>query len=302
VNSWHSYPSIYNLGHRAIAELLQRDVLVEEKVDGSQFSFGIFDGELKCRSKGAQLHVDAPDKMFSAGVAAVKERAEQLTPGWTYRGEYLAKPRHNGLVYSRIPRGHVVLFDVNTAEADYLTHAEKVTEAERLDFDVVPALFTGRLEHITDFRRFLETESILGGQKIEGVVVKPAAYDLFGPDKKVLMGKFVSEAFKEVHAAAWKKDNPTGKDKLSELGDSYCTQARWQKALIHLKERGLIADDVRDIGTLIKEVPEDIKRECEDEIKAALFAWAWPHIRRMTTRGMPEWYKEELLKKQFETP
>jgi hypothetical protein len=45
-----------------------------------------------------------------------------------------------------------------------------------------------------------------------------------------------------------------------------------------------------------------VKRECEEEIKEKLFAFAWPHIARMSTRGLPEWYKELLLKKQFEVP
>src|SRR5712672_2755316 len=93
-SSWHSYPSIYNLGHKAIQDLLTGPVLVEEKVDGSQFSFGIFEvpvqggydprngeqtginpgdlRELKVRSKGAVMHPDAPEKMFTEGVNAVK--------------------------------------------------------------------------------------------------------------------------------------------------------------------------------------------------------------------------------------
>lgn len=53
-DSWHSYPSTFALGHRAIADLLLDPVLVEEKVDGSQFSFGVFeqDGErvIRCRA------------------------------------------------------------------------------------------------------------------------------------------------------------------------------------------------------------------------------------------------------------
>ena len=67
-----------------------------------------------------------------------------------------------------------------------------------------------------------------------------------------------------------------------------------------LQERGLLEGSPRDIGALIKEVPADISKECADEIKDKLFAWAWPHIQRMTTRGLPEWYKEQLLKQQFE--
>lgn len=56
----HSYSSIYALGHKALEDLLKTPVLVEEKLDGSQFSFGVYinqEGErlLKCRSKGADI-------------------------------------------------------------------------------------------------------------------------------------------------------------------------------------------------------------------------------------------------------
>jgi hypothetical protein len=156
------------------------------------------------------------------------------------------------------------------------------------------------VEEIDAFRGFLDTTAILGGQKIEGVVVKPVNYDLFGRDKKVLMGKFVSEAFKEVHSKTWKVDNPSVGDIIAVIGARYCTAARWSKAIQHLTERGEIEDSVRDIGKIIKEVPEDIKKECEEEIKDALMGWAWPHIRRVVTRGLPSWYKEHLLSKQFE--
>jgi hypothetical protein len=115
MSSWHSYPSIYNFGHKAICDLLKHDVLVEEKVDGSQFSFGVFKtvGEddpditapvmLRVRSKGAVMHPDAPEKMFTKAVESVKEREHLLTLGWTYRGEYLQKPKHNALAYDRVP-------------------------------------------------------------------------------------------------------------------------------------------------------------------------------------------------------
>ena len=41
-DSWHSFPSVYAVGHAALADLFLDDVIVEEKVDGSQFSFGLF--------------------------------------------------------------------------------------------------------------------------------------------------------------------------------------------------------------------------------------------------------------------
>src|SRR6267154_6260155 len=198
-SSWHSYPSIFNLGHKAVQDLLKGPVNVEEKVDGSQFSFGRFEDnervggllpneavfydrpeyELKVRSKGAVMNIDAPESLFKEAVDTVKSLKDLLHPNWTYRGECLKKPKHNALVYDRTPKGNVILFDVNTGDQEFLSYEDKRKEAERLGLEVVPLLFTGMLEEIGAFRGFLETVSVLGGQKIEGVVVKPLNYDLY---------------------------------------------------------------------------------------------------------------------------
>lgn len=304
MNSWHNYSSIFSVGHKAVADLLKVPVYVEEKVDGSQFSFGIGeDGTLRVRSKSVEMVADAPEKMFSLGVATVKRLAPLLHPGWTYRSEYLRTPKHNALIYNRVPKDHIIIFDVEVGEGEFLSYDEKRLEAERLGLEVVPLLGIGIFSHPTaleDMRKFLAIESILGGQNIEGFVIKPIGYCLFGADKKVLMGKFVSEAFKEVHSRAWKADNPTAGDIIARLGSDYSSRARWQKAIQHLTEQGLITDSPQDIGALMREIPLDVRRECEDEIKEKLFAFAWPHMARLTTRGFPEFYKELLLKKQFE--
>jgi RNA ligase len=301
MTSWHSYPSIFALGHRALAELLLDDVIVEEKIDGSQFSFGRFsdypidDGYL-CRSKGAQLNITAPEKMFQKAVDYVT--GLDLRDGWTYRAEYLQRPKHNALAYNRAPANNLIIFDINPSEEEYLSWAAKAEESARIGLETVPRYFNGRLTAIECLREMLSRESVLGGQKIEGVVIKN--YHRFGPDKKVLMGKFVSEDYKEVHAKEWKAANPTKGDVMERLVEKYRTPARWQKALIHLREQGKIEDSPRDIGMLMKEVWPDVDKECQEDIKDALYAWATQHLRRGVTRGLPDWYKELLMKKQFE--
>src|SRR5260221_11325049 len=137
MNSWHSYSSIFNMGHKAIAELLKVPVYVEEKVDGSQFSFGLIEtsefeqsrGEepfkLRVRSKGVEMVVYAPDKMFSRAVDTVKGLKDRLHPGWTYRCEYLRAPKHNALVYDRTPRNYLIVFDIEIGECELLEYSAK---------------------------------------------------------------------------------------------------------------------------------------------------------------------------------
>ena len=544
MDSWHTYPSVFALGHKAIAELLLDPVLIEEKIDGSQFSWGLFEDGLRCRSKGATLNILAPDAMFKRAVEVVQ--ALPLHEGWTYRAEYVClsgdtrvkkasggqnakfmclrdlhalqgsrpinryyilrttgerrqytterarwwegkpslysldvkhdrvvpnritnlvavgekevwrfttrkgfsikatlehpfwtphgwepagalkdgdcvgvlddrtyhygkrlygpgtaeiearmkllrdahqceecravgplevhhrngdwrdnapdnlqglcrdchrakpkssarrnseyefdvirsiervgledcfdvemagddnvasfvaegfivhncKPKHNTLCYDRVPAKFLILFDINTGHEEYLSRDAKEAEAARLGLEVVPRLFEGVVSDVQLFRDLLATASCLGGQPVEGIVVKN--YSRFGADKKVLMGKFVSEAFKEIHGKEWKAKHLNSEGILVRLVGTYQTPARWAKAVQHLLERGELEQTPRDIGKLVVEVPADVEAECADEIKQRLWDWAWPTIRRGLIRGMPEWYKEHLLVLQFD--
>lgn len=293
----HSYASIYALGHAAIKELFLDPVVIEEKIDGSQFSFGVYNGELSCRSKGKDQSPDYPDKMFSKGIEAVRKVEKLLQPNCTYRAEYLATPKHNTLAYDRTPKNHLIIFDIDTGLEDYMSFKERQAEAERLGFETVPVLKTGNFETCESLLTLLETPSCLGNTNIEGIVIKN--YYRFGRDKKPLMGKYVSEKFKEKHEKDWKGRHESGTSIKFIIGQSLCTEARWHKSIQHLRESGQLTNSPKDIGSLLKEISKDVLKECEDEIKDALFKWAWKDISRMLTRGFPEWYKEQLAKKQF---
>jgi len=294
----NSYPKIYNMGHPQIGELFSDDVLVEEKIDGSQFSFGVIGGELMCRSRGKQLVLDAPEKMFLKAIESVRSIEHLLEPDCIYRGEYLQKPKHNTLCYDFTPPKNIILFDIDDGSQNYWSYERKQAESERLGLMCVKLMHSGKVKSYEEFKVFLDEVSELGGCNIEGVVIKN--YSRFGRDGKALMGKFVSEAFKESHQTEWKKSNPTQKDVQAILIDSLKTDARWEKAVQHLRERGAITDSPKDIAALIKEVQVDTKEEEEDMIKKRLFSHFWPHISRGITAGLPQWYKEKLAKAQFE--
>lgn len=293
----HSYPSVYAIGHKAIEDIFKSPVIVEEKIDGSQFSFGLIDGELVCRSKGKQLILDAPEKMFIRAVETVRNIAGKLHPEWVYRGEFLGSPKHNTLAYDRIPAGHIIGFDICPGLEEYLSPEEKRAEFELLCLECVPLLYSGKVDTLEMFNEFLERVSVLGGSKIEGVVVKN--YTLFTIEKKAAMGKYVSERFKEVHAGEWRKSNPTQGDIVDQLIERYRTPARWAKAVQHMAEAGTLIGGPQDIGPLMREVPADVLKECEADIKDHLFAHFWKQIQRGLVAGLPEWYKQELAKGAF---
>lgn len=291
----HSYPKVYAVGHRAISELFIGDVLVEEKVDGSQFSFSVDHSGVHMRSRGAVVYSENAG-MFAAAVKAVDELRDRLHTGWVYRGEYLSKPKHNTLAYERVPKFNIVLFDINTGEECYLTRAEKEAEAERIGMEIVPVMYQGPVTKSEEVYAFLERPSILGG-KVEGVVIKN--YARFGMDKKVLMGKFVSEDFKETHSKEWKASNPTISDVVERIIATLRSEVRWGKSVQRLRDAGKLEHSPRDIGFLIKEVQADIRAEECDFIQQKLLEFALPRVLRASTAGLPEWYKTQLLESAF---
>lgn len=296
----HSYPKVYNMGHPAIADLFSGPVVVQEKIDGSQFSFGVVDGVLHLRSKGATIYPETTDKLFRGAVeTAVRlHEAGLLEEGWTYRGEAMCRPKHNALAYERAPEHNLVLFDVDTGLEDRIADPDMLANvAQRLGLEYVPTFHTGEVRSVAELEELLSRPSILGGA-MEGVVVKN--YARWGRDGKMLMGKVVAEAFREINAKNWKKENPSKGDHIERVIDTFRTEARWQKAVQHLTESGVAVGDVRDIGKLIVEVGNDVREECEQEVKDALFAAFWKDIQRGVTRGLPKWYKAQLAARQFE--
>jgi hypothetical protein len=293
MSSWHSYPKVYNVGHPQVADVMDGDVIIQEKVDGSQFSFGLHDGEIKMRSRNREFAFGEQDNLFQLAAEQVYRVKDRLVPGYTYRCEYLAKKKHNTIAYDRVPLNNFAIFDIEKSESLFSFLAIYP------DFDSVPELYRGPGSEVTPemIKEFMDRESFLGGSKIEGIVIKN--YNRFTRDGKVMMAKHVSEQFKESHGAGWSKRHPSSADMTEILVNRYKTEARWAKSVQHMREGGLLESDPRDIGKLIKEVQADIKSECEDEIKQILFDEAWKKISRGVIRGLPEWYKQQLLESQM---
>ncbi len=302
-----SYPKIYNVGHRALEGLFGSEVVIQEKVDGSQFSFGLLDegGEgklddvqLSVRSKGQQIDIDAPPKMFAAAVEYVKLLVPDLELGATYRCEWLNKPKHNSLAYERTPFNGLMLFDIERPGQYYERNRLAFElEAESLGIEAVPELFRGMVNSIEELREFFDRDSVLGNVKIEGMVIKN--YDLFTPDKTIALGKWVSEAFKETHQKDWKNRNPNTKDIVFNLTEELRTEARWAKAVQHLNERDELDHSPKDIGALLREIQTDVLAEEGERIKEILFKHFWKSIARGLTTRFPEWYKEQLAQSAF---
>jgi len=301
-----AYPKVFSLGTDYIKDIYQGEIEISEKLDGSQLSFSKIDGELFIRSKGQQIFPESVDKLFKNAVDYILSIEDKLPNDIIFYTEYFSKPRHNLLKYDRIPRNHLALFGVcdKTGTKFESKYFDLEKYAKIIDIEPISLIWEGNGDEmsIEKIMKFLEMDSMLGGAKIEGVVVKNYGqpFLLGGQPIPLMAGKFVSEKFKEVNQKSWGKEK-TSKGKWQTFKESYKTEARWQKAIQHLKENGELKNDSCDIGKLIVEIKKDIGQEEKENIKEFLWKEFGEELLRYSTVGFPEFYKEFLLKKSLNT-
>jgi hypothetical protein len=296
------YGRVYALGKSEVLGIFSGPILVQEKIDGSQFSFLRDDDGLHFRSRNQEVKAGESGQ-FSAACAALLEREDRIPKGIVFRGENMPKPKSNVLAYQRVPRGHVVLYDgLHYGAGAPLAWCEVEGYAELMNLEVVPTIHHDCSEAVVepeDLGRWIAEPSMLGGMR-EGIVVKN--YLMVDPwcPGQWLKAKYVAPQFKEFATGKAFKAPVAGADMATVLGQKYRSEARWHKAIAHMRDDGLLHGDARDIGPLMGYVVDDVLAEDGEDIKEALFKAAWKQIARSLTVGLPEWYKTELTKKQFE--
>lgn len=304
-----SYPEIIQLGSPGtVSFLFSKPVIAQEKVDGSQFRWGVIDNELCFASHHQQFDLDQIPSMFAQVVSYLQGKGDvlrkilaegQSKAVWFY-GEMLTKPKQNTLVYGRIPTNGLVLFDVvfesESGERAFAPRLVLEDCAARLGVSVVPQLAVLYNPSLDDLKSetWFDTESFLGGTTIEGVVFKDYTQQVvYGGIPQPIIAKWVSQRFKEHHKTDWKERSDKGG--AEALVASYeSVEARWRKAVQHFAEDGLLTCQPKDIGPLIGEITKDIFVEDEEAIKEALWKIYRKEIARVAVKGFAEWYKANL--------
>lgn len=298
-----SYGKIFTLGSAGTAQALTGPVVIQEKVDGSQFSFGIdAEGNYVFKSKNQPLHIEAPAKMFEEAVTSAHRALEKLQRKESKReiyfyGEYLQKPKHNALTYDRVPKGHIVLFE-GVYELRHMGREYLQYFADMFELDIIPQLHEGEINLHELGPLYKDVKSFLGGVNMEGIVIKNyGQHIVYNNNLYPLFTKVVCPAFKERNSEA-QKEFKKGWD-LNEFILSFKSEARWVKALQRIKENGEYTGEPKDIANLIKEVQKDLADEEKETIKHALYRAYIKDITRVAVSGLPEWYKNLLITQTF---
>ena len=294
------YPKVYRADTVDANPFYEYDgrVVIQEKLDGSQFSFSMgADSSVSYRSKRKAFNKDNANDLFQPAVSWIEQNKSLLDVGTVYRGEALARPRHNHLTYKNPPAEGFVLFGTDGdrgfnvrlpfVDTYYSGFPEGNTKAERYEW----------------LESFLGRESMLGGCRAEGVVVK--SLDSENPMRHEKSG---DELFVKLVRPDFQESNKIGKnmkvkfdqdDILAQIGGSFATDARFMKAVSRLEEEGELSFTNSDIGKLLKELNLDFEEENAEQCKQLLWNWGRKAILRNSNHEFAKWYQSYLKERMF---
>jgi hypothetical protein len=285
--AFKSYPKIHAFGYLGTEDVLNGEIVVQPKVDGSNVSVWRFpDGEWYLGRRNGWISKDVSEGMFKPFVDWAMELVPTLDPPeqtTVWFGEF--SNNHNKLKYDE--KKPFILFDVATllelSTGDtgftFLGYDEVLEVADAHGLDRIPAIYRGLGSewNADKLVGLLGKESYLGGCLEEGVVVK--RYGELTRFNGPYFVKLVSTEFSEKQKVKLK-----GARQGSAVGvwaaDSFFTPARLAKAIQKIKEQNEWADDNarKNIGKLIGTVMKDIHDECADEIADKVVKLAWKEI------------------------
>ena len=300
-----SYPKV-NAQHKLGQEsILDGPVVLEEKTDGSQIRIKITADSIEFGSRRVEFNTRGIDSAFTKGIETFLENNSDvinLLGDYTsinLFGEYFKSEKQNTIKYNRIPKNHIMLFDVAIEQRDgsyYWCENDAIQRwSEVLQIEAVPKLFEGKAD-LSQIKHLSEQESVLGGAKREGVVIKARdrRYNttlLSLQEHPFMCAKYVRPEFQEENRV----EHPGRGDKIQSLIQSYNTKARWQKAVFRLRDEGILEGTMKDLKFIIPEIKDDIVKEDKEQIKEALWEIFNKEIINHSVKGCPEWYQEYLL-------
>lgn len=279
-----SFTKIHNLDNFIDVDLSK--ATVTEKVDGSQITWMLSEDGLEIASKNCTIYTDQTgftgDKLFTKAVEIIVQMRSKLQLNTQYYAEYLKTPKHVSIQYDNTPKNNLMLFAVKE-DCIWQGHIEVCAHARHLGIDEPQLVST------------YKNDSYLGGTR-EGLV-----YSIISDDcTSITKYKKVSDQFLEVKKELKERKKAMRGSKVdswSEFKERFRTEARWNKAIQHLREANKLTETNKDIGQLHKEVMQDIISEELDNINQYLYKNYTKDLLKHAVEGLAEFYSNYLKTK-----
>jgi hypothetical protein len=228
----HLY-DIYKKDPKFAEKLLDSEVEVEEKLDGSRFGFEVKEGnDVKFFKRNDSVPITKIDRTLARYYekaighfeSFTEEKLSMIPEGWRFGFEYFPNLVPVKIAYDRIPLNHLVLTDITIRDPqgkvlEVITDKETLDQwADTLECEGPPIVFKGKLskEQKSKILSFLNTEEDKLADKFK--TENFAAFFISTLNKEVGKSFLQNSLDKEIEALVFKFD---GKNPLKVMNPTY---------------------------------------------------------------------------------
>lgn len=285
------YPKIKQLGHEDTIKLFlnsEDEIVLEEKIDGSNFRVFIKNGELFFGSRNLDLSENNYNQ-WERSVKFIKETLQDkdlsFIEGHILFGE-ATNPHTLHYDLEKIPP--FLGFDILTPEGTFIKNKNEIFET--LGLPVVPTVKKIKVSEISKVDDSWVPQSQYGDIKAEGIVFKNYERQTFA--------KYVRSEFKEQNKKVFGGSKKHAEDGTDYLSIKYCTSARIEKHIFKLIDEGhkLEMAMMKDLPKL---VTSDMWDECYKDISQERVTVDLHQLRKVISLRCKEVLKQMIQNKLF---
>ena len=251
------YPKIRRVGHEKTRGILDDPtdfVVIQEKVDGSNFRFWLEDGEIRFGSRRVDYVDEKNYEEWAKAIEYIKSKVnpEDLREDFIYVGEFI---RPHTVQYDFDSAPPFVGFDIlNRWTGDIIHYLISYAEFDSLGLPFINTYFVGEAGLITDvlIEELKKKKSAYGAEVQEGVVLKNYSRNIFA---KSVNPEFLEDFKKKFGDKV--KPKMTAEAKVVER---FITPARVKKIITQIYEdKGSVSAE--DIPQILRDTVNDMLEE-----------------------------------------
>lgn len=277
MGAFSKYPEI-ELLHRVPDIMQEPEVVVMEKIHGTNARFGWVDGKFRIGGRNEEFDLQTSTPSTGYGlmgwlhttdlVQRVQKLAESISAEVIFYGEWFGPGVQKGVVYAKDKQFRV--FDVRVND-DLVDWDQVVSLTERVGLQTVPLLYRGKPNReildrhqtapsVVAFENGVGTQENIG----EGVVIKPSRMHRNLHNNWVI-AKHKGPKFSERKSLSEGKAQVATPESATAFTDEFFTLQRLEHVLTNMRSSGVDITVPSATGQIIRSMYGDVLKESKPE-------------------------------------
>lgn len=276
---------------KAIDENPNCIIIAREKIDGSNFTIFYDGNDLHFYNKNKEITgFKLQQSVFEYTVDALLPRKNIFKSGYTYHCEALRRKRASHIKYEKIPRYHLICFEIVNPDGITATQEEMQEILRDTGVQIVHKLWDNKNDNLESLMNLIDNinniKSMLGGIA-EGIVIS-VLNRMKNGKRSTYHLKFVADHMRE------RRDlnpdlpiNTMDDAMLVAIGDMYNVNPRFTKAVNRLEEQNILIT----MKTVTEDLDRDLETEAKKEILEMIWKRSWSIIKKASRTGLHNYLK-----------